>query len=186
VRLVIAMREIQPRDVHAGRRHALQRVGRVAGGPDRADDFRVSKRASFGARGFHGEASLPGFDACSYMLTGCGGAARARRRYGVRSLPGRRLHCTSRGTMLGRVATALMAVSCALPVACAPPGHTASDIGYSEPGAALDHEQGARPAPSGSAPAPANSAIAPPPPTSAAGDGRVEVADPFPPETRSL
>jgi lipoprotein-anchoring transpeptidase ErfK/SrfK len=89
--------------------------------------------------------------------------------------------------MPGRVATALMALSCALPVACATPGRTASDIGLSEPGVALDHEQAARPAPTSSAPpAPANSAIAPPAATSPASDGRIEVAGAFPPETRSL
>jgi lipoprotein-anchoring transpeptidase ErfK/SrfK len=88
--------------------------------------------------------------------------------------------------MLGRLTTALMALSCAFPAACAPPGRTASNVGFSEP-APPDPVQAASPAPNGSAPpAPVTAPTSTSPTAAAASDGRVEVADPFPPETRSL
>ncbi len=82
-----------------------------------------------------------------------------------------------------RLATALIAASCVVQVACAPPGHTAAAAGISEPPVSGERAPQPSAGPPPSAPAPAAPAPAAP---AAASDGRVSIPDPFPPETRSL
>jgi hypothetical protein len=113
------------------------------------------------------------------VLRGLGGEGRPVRRFLAR---GTCALYESMEPMPRRVATALMAVSCAVSAACAPQGRPPSDIGVSEPGVPVEHEPAPH-APSSAATVPSTAPVtsSAAPPAASAKDGRVALPEEWPP-----